>query len=55
MSGRDKSCINYLLQWPALSVIPAGRYGEYGEKKRNLSPFFLSAKHVVMFYPMLFS
>lgn len=56
VSGRDKSCINYLLQWPALSVIPAGRYGEYREKKRHLSlsPFFLSAKHVAMFYLMLF-
>lgn len=45
VSGLDKSCMNYLLQWPALSMIPAGRYGEYGEKKRNLSlSIFLVSK-----------
>ena len=55
VSGYDKSCINYLLQWPALSMIPAGRYGEYGEKKRNLSLHFSCQQNMLScFTPCFF-
>lgn len=37
VSGCYKSCINYLLRWPVLSKIPAGRYGEHGEERGRLS------------------